>query len=255
MCIGGLPPGTNKQLFIQQFEQKNHCVVSSAPVTAPTSSTKSKPRQKQVCVPATAASWKKLHVTSSVIKETARLEGWSNATGNGQIPGVCYDDSAGHATVGYVHLLSLHSCQYVANTPSSEGYDLYHQLNRTPLHEGGTRAYALLKSDLKNKALIPIESEGKRQITQRQLNALLPWVYNIGGGGLLSSDALGWINACQFNLVPSDFDHFDHVEIGGKFYVSCGLYARDKVSENYWNTGVWVSRARFENKCPSGSVS
>ena len=209
-----------------------------APATAPTASTTSANNTaKQACLPATSASWAKLELTNSTITETARLEGWSNNTGNGQVPGVCYNDSGGHATVGYGHLLSFNSCADLKLTHNS-AYEHYLQ---HPLHEGGLRAKALLKNDIENDAVQPIEQDVKKQLTQQQFDALIPWVFNIGGSptkGLPISAALKNINTCNFLSVSGDFSHFDH----SNGAVSCGLYKRDEVSAHYWSNGKWVSR-------------
>ena len=144
---------------------------------------------------AKVAYWQTLTVASQTISETARLEGWSlaNDPSQGVVPGVCYNDQAGNGTVGYGHEYpGGHSCAYLAENsiPSYEHY-LAH-----PLHPNGPRARALLQNDIVTKAVTPINQYATKELTAQQLNALIPWVFNIGKAGLHASDALANINAC-----------------------------------------------------------
>ena len=172
----------------------------------------------------------------------------------GIIPGVCYNDQAGHGTVGYGNEYPKGlSCSTLASTHNA----LYEHYLAHPLHPNGPRALALLQKDIATDATAPIDQYLTKEITAQQLNALIPWVYNIGAKpstGFPASDALAAINSCQWTQVPGDFTHYDHVTIKGVSYQSCGLYARDRVSGHYWNQGAWVSRSTFTSSCPAGSV-
>ena len=198
---------------------------------------------------AKAAYRRTLMVASQTVSEVAHLEGWSTANNpsQGVIPGVCYNDQGGHGTVGYGHEYpGGHSCAYLASTDNV----LYETYLKDPLHPNGPHALALLQSDIATSAVAPIIQHVAKEITVQQFNALIPWVFNIGGGGLLASAALAAINACQWNQVPGDFTHYDH--IGSQ--VSCGLYTRDRVSGHYWNQGTWVPRSTFTASCPAGAL-
>ena len=164
------------------------------------------------------------------------------------LTGAFFDnDQVGHGTVGYGNEYPKGlSCSTLASTHNA----LYEHYLAHPLHPNGPRALALLQKDIVTKAATPINQSVAKELTAQQFNALIPWVFNIGKGGWQASDALAAINSCNWTQVPGDFTHYDH--IGSQ--VSCGLYARDRVSGHYWNQGAWVSRSTFTSSCPAGSI-
>ena len=145
---------------------------------------------------AKAAYWQTLTVASGTVSEVAKLEGWSpaNDPSQGVVPGVCYNDQAGHGTVGYGNEYPKGlSCSTLASTHNA----LYEHYLAHPLHPNGPRALALLQKDIATDATAPIDQYLTKEITAQQLNALIPWVYNIGAKpntGFPASDALAAIN-------------------------------------------------------------
>ena len=255
MCVTPMR-GQTPQQAIDAIEQAGHCTISTPPGT---------------CKPATAASWSKMQLSAQGLQTLERLEGWGtqNNPAKGEIPGVCYDDSAGHGTVGYGHEYPLgKSCAWYMNHPNDPHSDQYNSFKLSPLTEGSSAAVQLLKGDVQTKAVIPIKQQVHVQLTQQQFDALVIWVFNTGAGGLSESNALKDMNACKMDSVPSDFTHFDHVTQKAKkpepatcvpngkgtvSCVSCGLYGRDMVSGEIWISGSYtVPRNTFP--CPKGSV-
>jgi GH24 family phage-related lysozyme (muramidase) len=219
----------------------------------------------QKCVPATPAYWKTMQLSPHGLQTLERMEGWSNQNNpaKGEIPGVCYDDSGKHGTVGYGHEYpGGYSCAWYMNHPNDPHSHQYNSFKQHRLTKGSATATQLLRTDVQTKAISPIEQQVHVQLTQQQFDALVIWTFNVGGGkdstptlpvakrgGLASSDALKNMNTCQMDAVPSDFTHFDHVNGN----VSCGLYRRDMVSGEIWISGVYtIPRDTFA--CPKGSV-
>jgi GH24 family phage-related lysozyme (muramidase) len=235
MCV--VPrQGQSVQQTIDAIEQAAHCAISNPP---------------GACKPASTSYWSTMQFSTQGLQTLERLEGWSNQNdpAKGEIPGVCYDDSGGHGTVGYGHEYSKgRSCLWLMQNPKLAG-TLYQSLSKNPLAENSTAAIQLLQEDVQTKAIIPIEQQVHVQLTQQQFDALVIWVFNVGAGGLSESVALQSMNTCQMSAVPSDFTHYDHVN--GP--VSCGLYRRDMVSGEIWISDAYtVPRNTFA--CPKGSA-
>ncbi len=237
MCVVPMK-GQSVQQAINAIEQAGHCSISNPP---------------GVCKPTSATYWSTMQLSAQGLQTLERLEGWSkqNNPAKGEIPGVCYDDSAGHGTVGYGHeYRGGHSCAWLMNHPNTHAGAQYQQFKLHPLTKGSPAAIQLLQGDVQGKAVTPITKHVKAQLSQQQFDALVIWVFNVGGGkkGLLQSNALKNMNTCQLNAVPSDFTHYDHAN--GQ--VSCGLYRRDMVSGEIWVSGAYtVPRDSFP--CPKDS--
>lgn len=240
MCVVPMK-GQSVQQTINAIEQAGHCTISTPPAT---------------CKPASATYWSTMQFSAQGLQTLERLEGWSNQNNpaKGEIPGVCYDDSAGHGTVGYGHEYPRgHNCAWYMNHSNNAYSRQYEYYKQHPLTEGSPVAVQLLEQDVQIKAVAPIEQLVHVQLTQQQFDALVIWVFNVGGNGFSISDSLKDINACDMNTVPSDFTHFDHITVNKKKMVSCGLYRRDMVSSEIWISGAYtVPRDTFT--CPPKSV-
>lgn len=249
MCVVPMQ-GQSVQQTIDTIEQAGHCSISNPQGT---------------CKPASAKYWSTLQFSAQGLQTLERLEGWGtqNDPAKGEIPGVCYDDSGGHGTVGYGHEYpGGYSCAWYMNNPNNPASSQYNYYKQHPMTQGSAAAVQLLNQDVQSKAVVPIEQQVNVQLTQQQFDALVIWTFNTGGGnythpkipvnkrgGLAASDLLKNTNACNMNTVPSDFTHYDHVN--GQ--VSCGLYRRDMVSSEIWISGSYtVPRDAFT--CPPGSV-
>lgn len=249
MCVVSMK-GQSVQQTIDTIEQAGRCSISNPPGT---------------CKPTSAKYWSTMQFSAQGLQTLERLEGWSSQNNPklGEIPGVCYDDQAGHGTVGYGHEYpGGHSCAWHMNHPNDPNSQQYYSFKQVALIKGSSRAGQLLASDVQSKAVVPIELRVNVQLTQQQFDALVIWTFNTGGGdytrpevpvnmrgGLAASDLLKNTNACSMSTVLSDFTHYDH--FNGQ--VSCGLYRRDMVSSEIWISGSYtVPRDTFP--CPKGSV-
>jgi len=243
VCMA-LPPAQSASAALLNFQVQNQCTLREPAAT---------------CKPASTSYWSTMQFSTKGLHTLERMEGWSNQNHprKGEIPGVCYDDSGGHGTVGYGHEYPLgHTCAWYMNHPNSIYSPRYNYYEQHPLKKGSSAADQLLEHDVQSKAVVPIEQQVHVQLTQQQFDALAIWTFNVGGGhprihkgGLSGSDALADMNTCKMSAVPSDFTHYDHVN--GP--VSCGLYRRDMVSGEIWVSGSYtVPRHTFA--CPTNSV-
>ncbi len=99
--------------------------------------------------------------------------------------GYVYNDAAGHATVGYGHL--LHFGPLTAEDVRKYGTRELPRLSRI----GGQ---VLLRRDILTKAANPVRRLVKVPITQNEFDALVSLVFNIGPSGFASSTVLNQLN-------------------------------------------------------------
>lgn len=101
-----------------------------------------------------------------------------------------YEDSQGHCTVGYGHLV---------HKGGIDGRE-----SETPYKNGITEAQAtdLFKTDVA-KYESAINDNVKVSLTQYQFDALVSFTYNIGIGGFKGSSALKELNKGNYDAVPS----------------------------------------------------
>ena len=134
-----------------------------------------------------------------------------------------YNDSAGHATIGYGHLIHL--------GPISG------QASEKPFENGLTKeqASALLKQDL-SKYEQAVNDNVKVPLCQQEYDALVIFCYNIGIHGFKSSSALKEINKKHYHLVGSKMKLWNRA--GGK--VSRGLRNRRAEEVEIFEKGDYV---------------
>jgi lysozyme len=111
-----------------------------------------------------------------------------------------YDDAAGHCTIGYGHL--------VHHGPSngSEPAEFRRGISRE-------RALELLHADAE-RAADAVRREVKVPLSQEQFDALVSFVFNVGGGGFTSSTLLRELNAGNYDAVPPQLARW--VKAGGQ---------------------------------------
>lgn len=110
-----------------------------------------------------------------------------------------YDDPAGHCTIGYGHLVHL------GKTNGSEPPEFKKGITRK-------RGLELLKKDAA-AAAAAINEAVKVPLNQKQFDALVSFVFNLGSGNFRSSTLLKKLNAKDFNAVPIELDKW--VNAGG----------------------------------------
>lgn len=134
-----------------------------------------------------------------------------------------YNDSAGHATIGYGHLIHLGS--------------ISGQASEKPFKNGLTKeqASALLKQDL-SKYEQAVNDNVKMSLCQQEYDALVIFYYNIGIHGFGSSSALKEINKKHYHLVGSKMKLWN--KAGGK--VSRGLQNRRAEEVEIFEKGDYV---------------
>ncbi len=135
-----------------------------------------------------------------------------------------YKDSAGLPTIGVGHLLTKSELTsgkiYIHEEPVK--YSL-----------GLTREQADL---LLEKDLFPAESTVnafvKVKLNQNQFDALVSFVFNVGGGAFKNSTLLKVLNAGAYDQVPAQLRRWD--KAGGR--VVPGLKVRREAEIKLWNT-------------------
>lgn len=127
-----------------------------------------------------------------LIKE---LEGYSSKA---------YPDEAGHWTIGYGHKI---------------------RPNETYLNITAEKADELLSKDL-SAAENVVNSTVKVPLSQNQFDALVSFVYNIGGNAFLNSTLLKKLNLKQYGEVGSEMARWKYITKDGKKVVSNGLVNR-----------------------------
>lgn len=129
-----------------------------------------------------------------------------------------YTDIAGYPTIGYGHKLTV--------------------LERAQGLKQVTEAQAstLLASDVAG-AEITVNAAVKVALTQSQFDALVSFVYNVGGGAFRRSTLLAQLNAGNYSAAAAQFGKW--VYAGGK--VSSGLAARRTAEANLFNGQTMVT--------------
>jgi GH24 family phage-related lysozyme (muramidase) len=123
-----------------------------------------------------------------------------------------YEDSAGHCTIGYGHLLHLGKC-------TQADFDAY--------PDGLTKKEAV---DLFNSKAEEYQSAVRRLVTvpltQAQYNALVSLVYNVGEGEFAKSRTLKNINSGNDELAKEEWLGFEYETKNGKKVKNKGLRER-----------------------------
>lgn len=129
-----------------------------------------------------------------------------------------YNDEAGHATIGYGHLVHTGP---VGSNPTREALFV----------EGITRAQAaaLLTRDIVVRAESAINALVHVPLTQNQYDVLVSFVFNIGAHAFEESTLLRVLNDRKYDAVPSELTkwHYEHK------VPSLGL-ARRRAAEAAW---------------------
>lgn len=125
------------------------------------------------------------------------LKGWeSEVKENGKH--VLYDDDAGYCTIGWGHLVSgKRSCDSITNMPQN-------------FKNGLTDAEAkqLFKDDLEVYEKI-VKDNVKVDLYQYEFDALVSFVFNLGGPNFKSSTMLKKLNAEKYDEVPAEFPRWN----------------------------------------------
>lgn len=118
---------------------------------------------------------------------------------------VIYKDPAGHATIGYGHKIKA-------------GENV-----RAPLdpHE----AFRLLRNDIEQAEDV-IRRLVNVPLSQAQYDALVSFVFNVGGKAFAASSLLGFLNAGNYRKAAEELLRWNHMRIQGKLVKSPGLTAR-----------------------------
>lgn len=128
--------------------------------------------------------------------------------------------SKGHCTIGVGHLVHKGICNGVV--PSEKPY-----LKGISV----ARAKILLKTDLAN-AESSINGAVTVQLNQNQYDALVSFVFNVGGPKFRSSTLLKLINSKQFKKAAHEFLKWDKMTVGGKLIPIKGLHNR-RIAEKH----------------------
>jgi len=126
----------------------------------------------------------------------------------------------GHCTIGVGHLVHKGICNGVipSERPYLKGISI-------------TRAKQILKSDIKS-AESTINGAVTVQLNQNQYDALVSFVFNVGGPKFRSSTMLKLINSKQFNNAANEFLKWNKMTIAGKLVPIKGLYNR-RIAEKH----------------------
>jgi GH24 family phage-related lysozyme (muramidase) len=111
-----------------------------------------------------------------------------------------YNDAAGHCTIGFGHLVHHGPCD------GTEAEHLRAGLSRQD-------ALALLREDVAAKAGL-VRDAVKVPLNQRQFDALVSFVFNVGEGNFGRSTLLRRLNAGKYDAVPAELRRW--VKAGGR---------------------------------------
>ncbi len=137
------------------------------------------------------------------------IKRWEGEPGTGAFSPRVYNDVAGFPTVGYGHKLTAAE---IASEAFKNGID-------------EATATRLLKADAAT-AVGAVNRGVQVELTARQFDALVSFVYNVGAGNFASSTALRLVNARDWDAVPAALALFNKVRQNGQLVVSNGLTAR-----------------------------
>lgn len=150
------------------------------------------------------------------------LKGWeSEVKEDGKH--VLYDDDAGYCTIGWGHLVSgKKSCDSITNMPQNFKDGL-----------SDSEAKDLFKDDLEIYEDI-VKDNVTVNLHQYEFDALVSFVFNLGGPNFRSSTMLKKLNAEKYDEVPAEFPRWN--KSGGK--VMAGLTKRrNRESDIFENKG------------------
>ncbi len=140
-----------------------------------------------------------------------------------------YNDAAGHATIGYGHLIH----EGKVSGKSSE----------KPFQQGLSEQNAdkLLRSDLKEFEK-RVKRDVKTPLSQNQFDALVIFAFNVGKGGFSASSALKETNKNNFSAVPDKMKLWNKItnEKTGKLEFSQGLMNRRIEETEIFSKGEYV---------------
>mgnify|MGYP001306847401 FL=1 len=156
-------------------------------------------------------------ISKEVIEFIARLEGMRRNV---------YLDEGGYPTIGIGHLLT--------GAERASG-NIFIDGEECPIARGLTIAQCckLLKADLKNPAAT-VNQSVLVEINRNQFDALVSFVFNVGGSAFTHSKLLQCINRGEFKLVPEQLRRW--VFVNGRR--SEGLRRRREAEIVLWNTPV-----------------
>lgn len=135
--------------------------------------------------------------------------------------GDLYNDQADHCTIGYGHLVHYGKCD------GSESKEFRNGITKE-------QAKALLIDDIaeyedyvKKHVTVPL--------TQNQFDALVCFVYNVGGVAFKGSTLLKLLNKKAYNGASNQFPVWNKVRIDGQLVVSGGLVKRRKAEKDLFD--------------------
>lgn len=148
-----------------------------------------------------------LAISQAGVDQVKAHEGWS---------ATIYQDVAGLATIGYGHLIKKGE---VFNTITKEQGE---KLLRADL--------AVAEAAVRRYVLVPI--------TQGMYDALVSWVFNLGGGALAGSTLLKKINATDYTGAAAEFLKWNKAKVGGELKPVAGLTKRREAEKSLFERGT-----------------
>lgn len=135
--------------------------------------------------------------------------------------GTLYNDAAGHATIGFGHLV------HKGKINGSEPAEFKAGISRE-------RALEILKDDAA-EAATAVSRSVSVELNQAQFDALVSFVFNLGAGNLAKSTLLRKLNAGDYDAVPSELARWN--KAGGR--VLKGLTRRRQAEGRLFSTGQY----------------
>jgi GH24 family phage-related lysozyme (muramidase) len=154
----------------------------------------------------------KLKISKKGLDFIAQFEGFR---------GNLYNDPAGHATIGYGHLVHL------GQIDGSEPDEFKQGITKK-------RALELLKEDAASAAK-SVKTDVKVALNQQQFDALVSFVFNVGSGNFRGSDLLLRLNQDHYDEVASELKRW--VYGGGQVFE--GLVRRRDLEADLFDNGVY----------------
>jgi GH24 family phage-related lysozyme (muramidase) len=159
-------------------------------------------------------------VSSKGLKFIGNFEGFS--------PNL-YNDPAGHATIGYGHLV------HRGGINGSEPVEFRNGITND-------RALELLQQDA-SIAVQAVQDLVKVPLNQAQFDALVSFTFNLGRGNLAISDLLARLNNNEYNSVPYELSRWNKAEIGGVLQPLPGLTRRRNEEGILFQNGIYTGVA------------